>query len=160
MVDMKNLGRSLLIRCTAILLVGFLMSFLVITAFAATSVTGTSWAFSLGGKDYVNYSKLSYGNLESFIAATSVDCKTSSCDTGYLGAKPNIYKKNSSGTYSLVASGVWRYASTSCWAYTNGATTYDNPASGEYMCQGQSAVYYNGSYQVDWTYATPYITIS
>lgn len=151
--------KSILFRCLAVLLIGILFSFFTVTAFAA-SVTGDSWAFTLGSKDYLNYSGLSYISSYGWLTgSTTADCQTSTCASGYLGAKPNIYKENSSGTYSLVGAGVWQYSTRSCWAYTNGTTSYDDPETGYYICQGQSAVYYDGSYQRNLTYGTPLIQV-
>lgn len=156
----KKFKSSLLAKCASVMIIGFIMSFLTVTVFAA-SVQGSKWTFNVGAKEYENYSKLTYSSSSDwFIGGTSINCNTSSCAAGYLGAKPNIYKQNSNGTYSIVASGVWRYTTEGCWGYTNGATTYSSPDSGLYMCQGQSAVYYNGGYQTDWTYTTPFININ
>lgn len=151
--------RSLWEKCICLLVIGFVVSYLSVTVFAATVVTGSSWSFNLGGKEYENYSRLSYSSAL-FTGQTHVGSATSYSGAGYLGAKPNIYKQNSNGTYSVVAAGVWRYSTSECMGYTNATTRYSNPSDGSYVCSGQSAVYYNGGYQTYWTHVTPFIVKS
>lgn len=150
--------KSILIKFLSVLTIAFLISFLTVTVFAV-SVDGSEWSFKIGGKNYKNYSSLLYTQTDRFIATTSLTCENGSQPAGYLGACARVYKQNSDGsTYSLVSQGAWSY-STGTNNQVAALKSYSNPAKGYYIGSGQTAVYYNGDYQRNWTYGTPLIQV-
>ena len=150
--------KSILMKCLSVLIIAFLISFLTVAVFAV-SVDGSEYSFSVGRNNYKNFSSLLYTQTDRFIATTSLTCENGSLPAGYLGACARIYKQNSNGsTYSLVSQGAWSY-STGTNNQVAALKSYSNPAKGYYIGSGQTAVYYNGDYQRDWTYGTPLIQV-
>ena len=150
--------KSILMKCLAVLTIAFLISFLTVAVYAV-SVDGSESSFSVGGNNFKNYSSLLYTQTDRFIATTSLKCKNTSLPAGYLGACARIYKQNSDGSsYSLVSQGDWSY-STGTNSQVAALKSYSNPAKGYYIGSGQTAVYYNGDYQRNWTYGTPLIQV-
>lgn len=155
--------KDVLLRCLINLLAGFLSSFLVMSAFAeVTSVDGTHYSFTVGTKKYENYAYLTYAYYpdysgpsmfagSAYLASLSGDCPTSN-----LGVRTIIYRQNSSGTYTLVSQSEWNYNKNAV-SVVNAPHFYEPSISGYYICQGETAVYYNGGYEIRYTYGTPTI---
>lgn len=145
-------------RCVLLLVVGFIMSFLTVIAFATTT-TSSKYSFYCGSTKYTNYAQLSIEDNDG-VAWTTIGADYTWCDPGYLGVNPRIYKETSSGagTYYLIEAGAWTYNTDSAGAYS-ASSIANNLSSGDYMAQGQTAVYYNGAYQYKYTHITPFINV-
>ena len=69
-----------------------------------------------------------------------------------------LCKQTSSGGYSLYKASDWFYNDVP----TNVLMTHSSslqPPAGYYICQGRSAVYANGNYELKYTHGTPIIEI-
>ena len=141
---------------------GDLPIFFSVTAYAAmTTVQSSDKSFTVGSNDYTNYAKEYYYTGSNNVLSGYANITKSGgtyVQTGYLGSTCNIYKKTSS-SYSLVASGSWAYNDDPCLGFAN-TTSMSDPSTNNYMSKGTTAVYYNGSYHTQATYATPYISVN
>lgn len=135
------------------------LSFLLLSVLAA-SATGSTYSFYCGENKFSLYASLSIENNQG-VASTRLYSTDVRSPAGYLGAAANIYRESSpgAGTYYLVAAGQWFYNDSTSGGIYVSTDLVPIHVSGNYMAQGDTAVYYNGSYQYRYTYITPFITI-
>lgn len=149
---------TMLLKSIFLFLFGIIISFMIVQAYA-TSVTGDEYSFKVGSIGYHNYATLSMTSSSG--SRSSVICRDSGTSpAGYLGAKSSEYKQLSDGSYSLQDASPWYYSTEALSTFEQYTSSTGPTSSGYYMCQGQTAVYYNGKYQTQNTYATPLIKIT
>lgn len=137
------------------------MPFIIVQAYA-TTVTGTTYSFKVGLIGYHNYATLTmttYDGYRSGSRSAVIGRDFGTSPAGHLGVRSSEYRQLSDGSYSLLDTSPWYY-STEALSTLERFTIFTGPAySGTYMCQGETAVYYNGEYQTKYTYSTPFIKI-
>lgn len=139
-----------------------LFSLLSVTVFASTSpviVTGSKRYFTVDGKQYYNYGTMQYQPTNPDISGGAFVGSSVASPAGHLGAKGDIYKQNSNGTYSIVASSKWMYSTVEVLNWGNYMATYRNPGNGYYKFIGTTGVYKDGPYITYNTYDTPIIQV-
>lgn len=151
-----NISTTLL-KNIFLFLFGIIMSFMIVQTYA-TDVTGTMFSFKVGSIGYHNYATLSLTNSGGSRSAV-ISRDTGTSPAGYLGAKSSEYKQLSDGTYSLIDTSPWYYSTEALSTFQRFTHSFGPYSSGYYMCQGETAVYYNGEYQTKYTYSTPLIKI-
>ncbi len=158
-----NLGKtkkSLLLQCILLLITGVMLSFMVVTALAAWDpVVGPKKIFQLGDGHYTNHSTLSYNGSSVVTSTTHITCTSATLPAGHLGAVADIYKEISTDKYSLYSAGSWAYSPSASASFANATNTIKNTPKGNYMCKGQTATYYSGTYRRQDTYSTPNLSV-
>ncbi len=161
-MNVSKTKKPLFVRCMLFLTIGVMLSFITVTALAANvdMVEGPKKIFQLGSGNYRNYAILTYSH-SSMVAtpSTHIDCTSGTCPAGHLGALADIYKEISADTYTLYSAGSWYYSTSEVSGVGNAANTVKNIPKGNYMCKGQTAVYYSGAYRRQDTYSTPLLSI-
>lgn len=149
--------------CICLLLVAYIGSYIVTTAFATEvyHVESAEYNFTVGGKNYANLADLTMTEDGYSFPGVTVRSKYEMAPAGYLGARPCLYKEAAPGsnTYYLITAGTWGYNDGPCHSLGNLADREENLPAGYYMCCGETAVYYNGTYVRQWSYPTPFIQI-
>jgi len=131
---------SFLKRSVSLFLVGIILSSVVIFAFAA-SATSDPYKWKVGSTNFSNESSVSttgrtvkgVGTIRSSVVEPA----------GYLGAKGYVIDSS----YVIRTSSVWMYSEVALSGFGMTATFNALPQDGgDYMAQGETAYYRNGSY--------------
>ena len=154
--------RTVLLRCFINLLAGFLVSFLVMSAFAeVTTVEGTKHRYQVGTKGYESYCLLQrilhVNTTDDLYGTTKMSSIDGTCPPYTIGAKCIIYGQVA-GQSIRASESKWLYNSVETQAVVP-MTSYTDPPKGTYSCHGLTAVYYNGAFQESSTFPTPFISV-
>lgn len=150
--------KSVLAKCVAVFLLGFILSSLLTATAYATSVYGSYYYFSDDGKNYYNYASLT-NESTTFTGRGNIVCVATTLPAGYLGGRATVYYEPADGStpYHLIW-GEWEHSPTATSGFAGKAIVHSEAVPGSYFCQGQTTYYKNGSYTTPiYTYSSPKI---